>query len=284
MIQNKFYAFILCFVVAACMCPSTTTAQHAQVRSQIESDMQKKYADSQRLKGKKELDKITYENDKRYKDPKNKVQATIAFETKEFNKKGEEKKTSVQKMIFGKNGECIVMNEGEKNETWMIYNYADKANYVVDVKSKTAMKMPLINMKKMAEASAKKEDEKSAATNTSSWKATGEKQNINGYNCTKYVYTYDEKSKFATMDFWMTDELKLDLGDNYMFGARLNEYKYSVDPKNKNMPHGLNIRTVMYNKKGVQVSQRDLKSLQKSADETYFDMGKFKVNDILSGL
>ena len=187
-------------------------------------------------------------------------------------------------MIFGKNGECTVMNEGEKNETWMIYNYADKANYVVDVKSKTAMKMPLINMKKMAESSAKKEDEKIARTNISSWKATGEKQNINGYNCTKYVYTYDEKSRYATMDYWMTDELKLDLGNNYMFGARLDEYKYSVNPNNKDMPHGLNIRTVMYNKKGLPVSQRDLKSLQKSADETYFDMSKFKVNDILGGL
>jgi len=262
----------------------TGYAQRAAVRQQVERDMEKKYADSQRLKGKKELEKITYENDKRYKDPKNKVQATIAFETKEFNKKGEEKNTSVEKMIFCKTGECIVMNEGEKNETWIIYNYADKANYMVDVKSKSAMKMPLISMKKMAENSAKKEEEKIAATNTSSWKATGEKQNINGYNCTKYVYTYDEKSRYATMDYWMTDELKLDLGDNYMFGARLSEYKYSTNPKNKDMPHGLMIRTVMYNKKGVAVSQRDLKSFQKSADETYFDMSRFKVNDVLGGL
>jgi hypothetical protein len=139
-------------------------------------------------------------------------------------------------------------------------------------------------MQKMAEASAKREAEKSNTTNNSSWKATGEKQNINGYNCTKYVYTYDEKSKYATMDFWMTDDLKLDLGNNYMFGARLNEYKYSVNPNNKEMPHGLTIRTVMYNKKGIVVSQRDLKEFKKSADETYFDMSKFKVNDILGVL
>ena len=273
--------FSLLFV---CFFSLNSAAQHSQIKSKIKSDMEKKYADSQRVKGKAEIQKVTYENDRRYKDPTNKVQATIAFETKEMNKKGEVKETAVQKMIFGKTGECIVMNEGEKNETWMIYNYADKANYMVDVKNKTAMKMPLINMKKMAEASAKREAEKSNTTNNSSWKATGEKQNINGYNCTKYVYTYDEKSKYATMDFWMTDELKLDLGNNYMFGARLNEYKYSVNPNNKEMPHGLTIRTVMYNKKGVVVSQRDLKEFKKSADETYFDMSKFKVNDILGGL
>jgi hypothetical protein len=283
--KRYFFFTVFLLVSALCFfCPAISFAQHAAIKQKIERDMEKKYADSQRIKGKKELEKVTYENDKRYKDPKNKVQATIAFETKEFNKKGEEKSTSVQKMVFGKVGECIVMNEGEKNETWMIYNYADKANYLVDLKSKTAMKMPLISMKKMAEASAKKEDEKSAETNTSSWKATGEKQNINGYNCTKYVYTYDDKSRFATMDYWMTDELKLDLGDNYMFGARLNEYKYSVNPKSKDMPHGLLIRNVMYNKKGVAVSQRDLKSFQKSADENYFDMSKFKINDILGGL
>ena len=154
----------------------------------------------------------------------------------------------------------------------------------VDVRKKTAMKMPLINMQKMAEASAKKDAEKANTTNNSAWKATGEKQNINGYNCTKYVYTYDDNSKYASMDFWMTTEIQLDLGNNYIFGARLNEYKYSTNPGNKNMPHGLTIRTVMYDKKGVIVSQRDLKEFSKTADESYFDMSKFKVNDILSGL
>jgi hypothetical protein len=263
------------------MLPTTGNAQHSQVKQKIEQDMQKKYADSQRLKGKKELEKITYENDKRYKDPTNKVQATISFETKQMNKKGEVKETMVQKMIFGKTGECIVMNEGDKNESWMIYNYADKANYMVSVKQKTAMKMPLINMQKMAEANAKREAEKPATDNNSSWKATGEKQNINGYNCTRYIYTYDDNSKYATMDFWMTDEIKLDLGNNYMFGARLNEYKYSANPNNKNMPHGFTIRTVLYDKKGVAVSQRDLKEFSKTADEQYFDMSKFKVTDVM---
>ena len=61
--------------------------------------MEKKYADSQRVKGKTELEKITYENDKRYKDPTNKVQATISFEDKEINKKGDVKKTMVQKIV-----------------------------------------------------------------------------------------------------------------------------------------------------------------------------------------
>lgn len=120
-------AIYVCCMLANCIV-FAAHAQHSAVKRQIEKDMQKKYADSQRIKGKTELKKITYENDKRYKDPVNKVQATIAFEDKQFDKKGSVKKTMLQKMIFGKNGECMVMNEGDKNETWMIYNYADKAN------------------------------------------------------------------------------------------------------------------------------------------------------------
>lgn len=87
-----FFSIFLVLVFAGSLLSFTSKAQRAAVRQQIERDMEKKYADSQRIKGRKELKKITYENDKRYKDPKNKVQATIAFETKEFNKKGEEKK------------------------------------------------------------------------------------------------------------------------------------------------------------------------------------------------
>lgn len=264
--------------------PIVTQAQRSIVRKQVQKDMEKKYADSQRVKGKTELEKITYENDKRYKDPTNKVQATISFEDKELNKKGDVKKTMVQKIVFGKTGECIVMNEGDKNETWMIYNYADKANYMVNVKQKTAVKMPLINMQKMAEAGAKYEAEKNVTGNGSSWKATGEKQNINGYNCTKYIYTYADNSRYSTMDVWISTELSLNLGDNYMFGARLNAYKFSENTQYKEMKGGIMVRTVLYDKKGNPVTQRDLKEFKKSADEEYFDMSRFKVTDVMSVL
>jgi hypothetical protein len=276
---NFFQSFLLLFVCSL-FC-SGAFAQHGAIKRQIKKDMEKKYADSQRIKGKTELEKITYENDKRYKDPTNKVQATIAFEDKELNKKGEVKKAMVQKIIFGKTGECIVMNEGDKHESWMIYNYADKANYMVNVKDKTAMKMPLINMQKMAEAGAKAEAEKSATDNHSSFKATGEKQNINGYNCTRYVYNYTDNKKYSAMDMWLTNDINLNLGDNYMFGARLNAYKFPANPQNKDMKGGVMVRTVLYDKNGVPVSQRDLKEFKKSADEQYFDMSKFKVTDVM---
>ena len=151
----KFFSGFVLLLAIIFLHPVAAHAQRAIIRQQVKKDMEKKYADSQRIKGKTELEKITYENDKRYKDPTNKVQATVAYEDKELNKKGDVKKTMIQKTVFGKTGECIVMNEGDKNETWMIYNYADKANYMVNVKEKTAMKMPLINMQKMAEAGAK---------------------------------------------------------------------------------------------------------------------------------
>jgi hypothetical protein len=277
----NFFPQLLPLMVFSLMNPVTANAQHSIVKQQVKKDMEKKYADSQRIKGKTELEKITYENDKRFKDPTNKVQATISYEDKQLNKKGEVKKSMVQKIVFGKTGECIVMNEGDKDESRMIYNYAEKANYMVNIKQKTAMKMPLINMQKMAEAGTKAEAEKNTTDNHSSFKATGEKQNINGYNCIKYIYTYTGNNKYSTMDMWLTNDINLNLGDNYMFGARLNAYKYPSNTQNKEMKGGVLVRTVLYDKTGNPVSQRDLKEFKNSADEQYFDMSKFKVTDVM---
>ncbi len=281
-ILKSFPVFL--FVLLGNIFSADLVAQRAAVKSQVKKDMEKKYADPQREKGKEELEKITYENDKRYKDPTNKVQATIAFETKEITKKGTAKNSASQKIVFGKTGECIIMNEGEKNETWMIFNYADKANYMVNLKQKTAIKMPLINMQKMAEAGAKYEAEKNPDGNASSWKATGEKQNINGHACSKYIFTYQDNKSYSTMDVWLTKELSLNLGDNYMFGARLNAYRFPETGQKSEMTGGVMVRMVMYDKKGNPVSQRDLTEFKKSADEQYFDMSKFKVTDVMSGL
>lgn len=259
-------------------------AQQSEIENQIEKKMEKKYADPQREKGKEALEKITYQNDKRYKDPTNKVQATMAFEEKELNKKGDVKKTMFQKIVFGKTGECMVMNEGDKDETWMIYNYADKANYIVKVKDKTAMKMPLINMQKIAEANAKREAANNPSGATTSWKKTDEKQNIDGYNCTKYILSYSDNKRYSSMDLWMSTEISLDLGDNYLFGARLNAYKFPTNGQHTEIPRGFIVRSIMYDKNNKPVMQRDLKEFKKSYDEKYFDMSQFKVTDIMSAL
>lgn len=266
-----------------CSLSFSAVAQRAAVRNKIERDLEKKHADPQRKKGKEEINKVTYENDKRYKDPNNKVQATLAFENKDFNKKGEVKSTYTDRIVFGATGECIVMREGEKDENWLVFNYADKANYMVTIRDKSAMKMPLINMKKMIEKGAKKEAERMEA-GKASWKATGEKEKINGYNCTKFIYTYPNNPHYATMDAWVSTEVRLDLGDNYMFGSRLSAYKFPESEDYKEMANGFIVRSILYDKKGRLDSQRDLTEFKKSADPKYFDMSQFKINDILSGL
>jgi hypothetical protein len=258
-------------------------AQRSYIRRGIERDMEKKHADPQRKKGKQEIEKVTYENDKRYQDPNNKVQATLAFETSDFDKKGGLKRKSSEKIIFGKTGECMVMQAGEKDETWMIFNYADKANYIVHLKDKSAMKMPLINMKKMAEKMAEKEAAR-AEDGEASWTATDEYQKINGYNCRKFVYTYRSNPHFSSFDAWVSTEVKLDLSGNYILGARLESYKFPDQPAMKDMINGFIVRSVLYNKKGIMTSQRDLVTFSNNADEKYFDMSPFKINDVLSGL
>lgn len=283
--MKTFVRFVaLCLPLLTYITPFTPYAQRAAAKRSVERSMEKKYGDPQRKKGKEEIEKVTYENDKRYKDPYNKVQATIAFETKDFNKKGEVKSTSTDKIVFGKNGECMVMREGEKDEMWMIFNYADKANYMVSVRDKSAMKMPLINMKKMIEKGAKKEAERMENGEKASWQATEEREKINGYNCRKFIYTYPGNPHFSTMDAWVSTEVKLDLGDNYMFGARLNSYKFPEQKEYTEMANGFIVRSVLYNKKGKPDSQRDLVQFLKTADEKYFDLSPFTINDILSGL
>jgi hypothetical protein len=282
----KEHSYFIVLFLAMCLHPICSKAQYYDPQAQVQQSMEDKYADPQRQKGRDAIHKQVYENDKRYKDPTNKVQATIVYEDKELKKNGDVKKTTVEKMVFGKNGECMVMNEGDKKgETWMIYNYADKANYVVNIKDKTAMKMPLINMQKMVEYEAKKSAAKEDESNdVTGWSNTGEKQNINGYNCTKFVYTYGQHANYASIDAWVSAEVKLNLGNDYMFGARLNEYKFPANPKYKEMTNGFVVRAVYYDKKGRAVQQRDLTQFTKTADEKYFDITPFKVTDVLSGL
>ncbi len=280
----KLFYPVLFLITIFFLVPVDAAAQRGIIKRKIKSDMEKKYAEPQREKGKTELEKITYENDKRFKDSANRVQATIAFENKEINKKGAVKSTTVFKIVFGKTGECIVMNEKDKNETWMIYNYADKANYMVNVKDKSAVKMPLINMQKMVSAGAKYEADRNVTGQKDSWKATGEKQHINGYPCIKYIYTYQDNKDYSSMDVWLSTEVNLNLSDNYLFGARLSAYKFPANPQYKEMANGFIVRSIMYDKKGKPTNQNDLKEFKKSADETYFDMSKFKVTDVMGFL
>jgi hypothetical protein len=273
------YCFIL-FLLAMCLHPVFSLAQYYDPQQQVQNNMEKKYSDPQRQKGRDAIHKQTYENDKRYKDPTNKIQATIVYEDKELNKRGDTKKTTREKMVFGKNGECMVMNEGDKAEMWMIYNYADKANYIVNVKDKSATKMPLINMQKILGSG----DDGSGTSFTERWVDTGIKQNINGHDCEKFTYTYSSNSRYSTMDAWVSPDVKLSLGNDYMFGERLNQYKLHASTKNKALMDGFMIRTIFYDKKNRPALQRDLTEFDKTADEKYFDMSPFKVTDIINGL
>jgi hypothetical protein len=281
--KTKFKPGAFSLLLLLCMAPLLNYAQRSAVKRGIEKSMEKKY-DPQRQKGKEEINKVTYENDKRYKDPNNKVQATITFENKDFNKKGEVKTTTRDKIVFGKTGECMVMHEGGKDEMWWIYNYADKANYMVSLRDKSAMKMPLINMKKMIEKGAQKEAERVDNNDKASWKATEERQTINGFKCRKFVYTYPDNRHFSTMDAWISSDVKFDLSDNYMFGARLSSYKFPDNKNSGDMPNGFMVRSVLYNKKGNPENQRDLVEMTSTADEKYFDMSPFKINDVLDRL
>ena len=275
----------LSFVVLTfSMIAQSAYAQRSYIRGQIRNKIEQDQADKQREKGREEIKKVTYENDSRYPDPKNRVEATIEMEMKSYNKKGQEEKPIRTLLVFGKTGECYVMNKGTKDEMWMLFDYNKKANYIVNVQQKSATKMPLINMKKMINSAAAK-NQNVDENKGGKWTKTSETKKINSYNCQKYIFTDNDGNK---MDSWVSKDISINLSDNYILGSRIKDYAVEADKSkiaDQNYPRGMMVRNIMYDKKtGNPSSQTDVLSFKKSSDVKYFDLAPFKVNDILDGL
>ena len=254
-----------------------------KIQNKVEDDMEKKYAEPEREKGRKAIQDITYENDTRYPIPENPVQATLVMQTKTFKKNGKLDNTMTSKMLFGKTGECMVMNEGDNNETRMLFDYKGAATYMVNEKEKTAMKMPMINFQKMAEKMTKNQVD--LEDDSGKWERTNEQKRINGYNCRKYVYTNTkEKTK---MDAWVTQDISIDLSGNHLFGGQIRDFSKEV-PSSKvdeNFPRGLMVQSIYYDKNsGTPSMEMDIISFKNSSDPAYFDLSGYKVTDLLGGL
>ena len=257
------------------------SAAHRAVQKSVEKKMDSTY----RKQGRKAVGDVTYENDKRYKNPTNKVLATLVFIDSSFRKDRLKYVTS-SAMVFGKKGEAYVtrneLKPDEPDQQWFVFNYADKANYIVMPKDKSAMKMPLINFQKMAERAAKKAAEDMEEGEGATLAATDEYAIIQGYKSRKFVLT---QANGTVMEQWVSTAMKLSLGDDYVMGARLNTYKFPENPKYKEMANGFVIRMMQYDKKGRVKYTRTLSRYDKGvADEKYFDLSPFKVTDVLGGL
>ena len=254
-------------------------------RRAVQKNIEKKMDSTYRKQGRKAIQDITYENDKRYKDPVNRVQATIFFLDSSF-KKERVRNVMSSGMIFGKKGEAYVTRDEMKPDQpdlqWFVFNYADKANYIVMPKDKTAMKMPLINFQKMAERAAKKAAEDYEEGDGVTLEATDEYASIHGYKARKFILT---QANGTVMEQWVSNGPKLVLGDNYVMGARLNSYRFPDNPKYKDLSAGFVVRMVQYDKKGKIKYTRTLSRFEPGkSDEKYFDLSDYKITDVLSGL
>src|SRR5690606_18912927 len=127
----------------------------------------------------------------------------------------------------------------KKEEVHMIYNYVDKANYIINVQDKSAMKMPMIGFNKMIEKSAEKGFQKSTKT---TWEATSETQTINGFKCKKYICTYQDEKNISKSDVWVTKDATITLNKNYFVGTKI--HNYALDNTN-NAPAGMPTEGVM---------------------------------------
>lgn len=257
-----------------------------KIKKKVRNNMEEKYAEPEREKGKKALQDITYENDTRYPIPENPVQATLVIESKTYKKNGKLDDTMTSKIVFGKTGECVVMNEGDKNETRMLFDYKGAATYMVNEKEKTAMKMPMINFQKMAEKMAGNQVD--LEDDNGEWKRTNEQKEINGYNCRKYVYT-NTKEKMK-MDAWVTQDVSIDLSGNHMFGGQIkdfssNDSKIASSKLDENFPRGMMVRSIYYEKDRETPSmEMDITTFEKTSDPKYFDLSTYEVTDVLGKL
>lgn len=253
-----------------------------KIQQKVEEDMKEKHAEPQREKGKKAIEDITYENDSRYPVPENPVQATLVMQMQSFKKNGKPDDTNTTKMIFGKTGECMIMNEGDKNETRMLFDYKGAATYMINEKEKTAMKMPMINFQKMAEKMAGNQID--LDDDSGQWQRTNEQKEINGYNCRKHIYTNSKEN--TKMEAWVTKDISIDLSGNHLFGGQIRDFSTEA-PTNmdENFPRGMMVRSIYFDKKSDKPSMiMDVKSFKKSSDPKYFDLSSYEVNDILGKL
>ncbi|WP_026451685.1 hypothetical protein [Aequorivita capsosiphonis] len=257
-----------------------------KIKQKVEKDMREKHAEPQREKGKKALEDITYENDTRYPVPENPVQATLVMQMQSFKKNGKLDDTNTTKMIFGKTGECMIMNEGDKNETRMLFDYKGAATYMINEKEKTAMKMPMINFQKMVEKMAKSQGD--IDDNNGQWERTEEQKEINGYNCRKYIYLNAKED--TKMHAWVTQDISLDLSGNHLFGGQIRDFatETATDTTVKvdeNFPRGMMVRSIYFDKKSDKPSMiTDITTFKKSSDPKYFDLSDYEINDILGRL
>ncbi|WP_417861476.1 hypothetical protein [Winogradskyella sediminis] len=257
-----------------------------KIKNKVRNDMEEKYAEPEREKGKKALEDITYENDSRYPIPENPVQATLVMQMQSFKKNGKLDDTNTTKMIFGKTGECMIMNEGEKNETRMLFDYEGAATYMINEKEKTAMKMPMINFQKMAEKMA--ESQGNFDDDNGKWERTDEQKEINGYNCRKYIYLNPKEN--TKMYAWVTQDISIDLSGNHLFGGQIKDFSTEMSSKtpnkiDENFPRGMMVRSIYFNKNSDKPSMiMDITTFKKSSDPKYFNLSNYEVNDILGKL
>lgn len=260
-------------------------AQRGFIKRKIRKDMKEKHAEPEREKGREAIKDITYENDKRYPVPENPVKATLVIETRSYKNNGKLKETMITKMVFGDTGECMIMNEGNKNETRLLFDYKGAATYMINQKEKMATKMPMINFKKMAEGIARNYDD--LETNNGEWKRTDEQKEINGFHCRKYIYL-NTKEKTKT-HVWVTKDISIDLSGNHLFGGQIKDfsemYKTTNTKKTENYPQGMMVRSVYFEKnKDIPNMQMDFTTLKNTSDSKYFDLSNYKVYDVLDRL
>lgn len=258
----------------------------SKIKKQVQQDMEEKYAEPEREKGKKALEDITYENDTRYPIPENPVQATLVMETKTYKKNGKLEDTMTSKIIFGNTGECMIMNEGEKNESRMLFDYKAAATYIVNKKEKTAIKMPIINFQKMAEKMASQGG--NMEDDSGQWERTSEQKEIYGYSCRKYIYTNTkEKTK---VDAWVTLDFTIDLSGNHLFGGQIKDFSKIASTSDsskidENYPRGMMVRSIYYEKNSDTPNmEMNITTFEKSSNPAYFDLSGYQITDILGKL
>src|SRR5690606_25676818 len=166
------------------------------------------------------------------------------------------------------------------------FDYKGAAMYMIDPKQKTATKMPMINFQKLAEKLAS--SPVNLEDDNGKWERTNEQEEINGFNCRKYIYiNTKEKTKVHA---WVTQNISIDLSGNHLFGGQIMDFSKipavaTASKLDENVPNGMMVRSVYFEKNHDSPSmQMDITSFKKISDPAYFDLSDYEISDVLGKL
>lgn len=207
--------------------------------------------------------------------------ATMLFQQRTYKKNGKVDQNIHYNYYFSHTGELMVMDLEKNKQSSILFLYDKNAHYMLDNESNTAMRVPLRSIQKwLMNTGSKYIEELEEGTSQGKWTSSGKTANINGYNCSEYIYT-EGKDK---MILWIASNVYKQVPQfHLMLPATIDFSKVDTpaDLPVKWTPNSAVIKSEFY-ENGIKLHDYELKSYSDKVDQKLFDLSKYEVMDMLN--